>query len=106
SANATQRGWMGPNREIVAELEVSPEIADGLERFITEIAKTVRFDELDEPDEIDEVEDRLEKARQHVAATWDVRQRIQDQIPYLVAATDPNPPDMEVTLAVGLLGCG
>lgn len=103
SANATQRGWTGPNREIVAELEVSAEIASGLESFITEIAKTVRLDELGEPEQSSEVEDRLEAARKNVAATWDVRQQNLDQIPHLVAASDPNPADAEVELAVGLL---
>ena len=103
SANATQRGWMGPNREIVAELEVSTEVASGLESFITEIAKTVRLDELGEPEQPSEVEDRLEAARKHVAGTWDVRQQITDGIPHLVAASDPNPADVDVELAVGLL---
>ena len=103
SANATQRGWLGPNYEVVAELEVSPEIADGLQNFVNEIAKTVRLDELGDPDQGNDVEDRLETARKHVAATWDVRQQLTDQVPILVGETDPNPIDMDIELTVGLL---
>ena len=103
SANATQRGWNGPNREVVAELEVSPEVANGLESFVTEIAKTVRFEELGDPDEPDTTEERLETARKHVAAAWDVKQQLVDLAPCLMAAVDPNPPDAEITLSVGLL---
>ncbi len=103
SANATQRGWLGPNYEVVAELEVSPEIADGLQNFVNEIAKTVRLDELGDPDQGNDVEDRLETARKHVAATWDVRQQLTDQVPILVGETDPNPIDMDIELSVGLL---
>lgn len=103
SANATQRGWMGPNREIVAELEVSPEVANGIQSFVSEIAKTINLDELGDPEQTSEVDDRLDAARKHVAATWDVRQQILEQLPILEAQTDPNPVDPDVELAVGLL---
>ena len=103
SANATQRGWKGPNREIVADLEVSADVAEGLLGFITETAKTVRLEELGNPEPTSAVEDRLEAARKHVAATWDVQQHIADLIPRLTAETNPNPPDKDVELAVGLL---
>ena len=103
SANATQRGWNGPNREVVAELEVSPEIANGLDSFVTEIAKTVRFEDLGDPDEPDTTEERLETARKHVAAVWDVKQQLVELVPCFTAAVDPNPPDAEITLSVGLL---
>lgn len=103
SANATQRGWRGPNREILAELEVSSEIASGLQSFVTGIAKTVRVDELGDPEQTSDVEDRLEVARKHVAATWDVRQQILQQTPLLEANSNPNSPDVDIELAVGLL---
>ncbi|MEX1028350.1 MAG: phospholipase D family protein [Candidatus Paceibacterota bacterium] len=103
SANATQRGWCGPNREIVAELVVSPEVAGGLEKFATEIAKTVRLDELEAPEQPSEVEDRLEAARKQVSAAWNVTQHVTEQTPTLVAKSDPNPVDSEVQLAIGLL---
>lgn len=103
SANATQRGWDGPNREVVAELEVSSEVANGIENFVTEIAKTLHYEELGDPDEIDTTEERLETARKHVAAVWDVKQQLVDLVPNFTAAVDPNPPDMEIKLSVGLL---
>jgi hypothetical protein len=103
SANATQRGWNGPNVEIIAELEVTPEVVTGLAEFV-ESATTVRHDELGETREPDEIEERLEQARKHVASSWGVTQRHDDRGPVLVNPTDPNPPDSGVTMSVGLLG--
>jgi len=103
SANSTQRGWNGPNSEVVAELEVTPEVAAGLMDFI-QLATTVRHDELGGADEPDETEERLEQARKHVAGSWSVVQRCDDIGPVLLSTADPNPPDHDVALSVGLLG--
>ncbi len=103
STNATQRGWKGPNVEIVAEVDVTPEVAAGLVDFI-QSATTVRHDDLGEAPKPDEMEEKLEDARKHVAGSWNVIQRCNDIGPVLVSPTDPNPPDLEIALSVGLLG--
>lgn len=103
SANATRRGWIGPNTEVVAEMDVTPEVTAGLEDFVKS-ATTVLHDELGDAVEPDETEKRLEEARKHVAASWSITQRIDDTGPTLVSAIDPNPPDAGVELSVGLLG--
>jgi hypothetical protein len=103
SANATQRGWNGPNSEIVAELEVTHEIAAGLEDFVKS-ATTVRLDELVTPVEVDEIDERLEKARTQVAGCWSVTQQRNGDEHLLSSLNDPNPTDPEVQLSIGLLG--
>lgn len=103
SANSTQRGWHGPNVEVVAELEVTSEVAAGLVDFI-QLASTVRHSELVEADKPDETEERLEQARKHVAGSWSVVQRYDEFGQVLSSATDPSPPDFDVVLSVGLLG--
>ena len=103
SANSTQRGWNGPNSEVIAELEVTQEVAAGLVEFI-QLATTVRHDELGDPVESEETEERLEQAKKHVAGFWNVTQRYDETSPVLSSPADPNPPDLAITLSVGLLG--
>lgn len=103
SANATQRGWIGPNSEVIAEMEVTPEVATGLDDFVKS-AMTIRHDELGDAIKPDEIEQRLEEARKHVAGSWSVTQHVDDSVPTLESATDPNPPDNGIELSVGLLG--
>ena len=103
SANLTQRGWNGPNTEVVAELEVTAEVAAGLVDFI-QVATLVRLDELGETLKPDETEERLEQARKHVAGSWNITQRSGEIGPMLLSPTDPNPPDIDVVMSVGLLG--
>jgi len=103
SANATQRGWKGPNAEIIAALEITREVAKGLEEFV-QSATTVRFDELGEPVELDQVSERLEEARKQVASSWSVTQRSDTDGPLLSSPSDPNPVDPDIQLYVGLLG--
>ncbi len=45
SANFTQRGWQGPNAEVIAELEISEEVAAGINHFVRQ-ARTVQVQEL------------------------------------------------------------
>jgi hypothetical protein len=103
SANATQRGWLGPNTEVIAEMDVTPEVTVGLDDFVKS-ATTIRHDELGDTVELDETEERLEEARKSVAGSWSVTQRLDEAGPTLVSAADPNPPDVGVELSVGLLG--
>ncbi|MFO0806399.1 MAG: phospholipase D family protein [Gemmataceae bacterium] len=103
SINATQRGWNGPNAEIVAKLEVSREVAAGLDDFI-KTATTVRPDELGDPVETSPIDERLEEARKQVASNWSVTQQIDADGPTLTSKTDPNPTDQDVQFSIGLLG--
>lgn len=103
SANATQRGWIGPNTEVIVEMDVSPEITAGLDDFVKS-ATTIRHDELGEAVEPDEIEERLEMARKHVAGSWSVTQFLDETGTALVSKADPNPPDVGVELSIGLLG--
>ncbi|MBW3596067.1 MAG: phospholipase D family protein [Planctomycetes bacterium] len=104
SANATQRGWFGPNIEIVAKAAVNRDVSHGLEVFVHDMANTVRLDELPSPIEPDEVEERLEEARKQVANRWAVTQTLNDELPFLNADAPPHPDDSEITLHVAVLG--
>jgi len=103
SANATQRGWNGPNTEVIAEMDVTSEVTAGLDDFVKS-ATTIRHDELGDAVEPDEIEERLEEARKYVAGFWSITQRLDDLGPMLESKADPNPPDTGVELSVGLLG--
>jgi len=103
SANTTQRGWLGPNTEVIAEMDVTPEVTAGLDDFVNS-ATTIRHDELSHAIEPDEIQERLEEARKYVAGTWSITQRLDGAGPTLESKTDPNPPDVGVELSVGLLG--
>src|SRR5207244_2789048 len=74
SANATQRGWNGPNTEIIADLEITRDVAAGLEDFIKS-ATTIELEEIGELVEPDQIDERLEEARKQVANSWSVTQR-------------------------------
>jgi hypothetical protein len=103
SANATQRGWNGPNAEIVTELEVTPDVSAGLEDFVKS-ATTVQLHELGEPVELDPIDERLENARKEIAGSWSVIQRSDADGHLLSSDHDPNPTDPDVQLSLGLLG--
>lgn len=103
SANATRRGWIGPNTEVIAEMEVNPEVAAGLDDFVKS-ATTILHDELGDSVDPDEIEERLENARKYVAGYWSVTQRLDETRPTLESKADPNPPDTGIELLVGLLG--
>ena len=104
SANATQRGWKGPNYEVVARLTLSdPAIAEGLETLI-ELGRS--FDvtqKVEAPFEPDEIK-LLEQARNQVAARWQVTQQHSPKECLLVAEQPPHPDHGDVKLEVGLLG--
>ncbi|MCO6454765.1 MAG: phospholipase D family protein [Pirellulaceae bacterium] len=102
SANATRRGWEGPNTEVVAELEISRDVAAGLDDFIKS-ASMVQLTELGEPIQVDRIEERLEAARKIVAGQWSVTQTLDEAGPFLVAECPPDTGDPEIRLHVGLL---
>lgn len=104
SANATRRGWQGPNNEVIAELEVDKDIAQGLEAFVADIGRTVGRSELTKPDERDEIRDRLEEARKHIASHWAIVLRTDADGMFLDGAADLHPADLQVEFCAGLLG--
>jgi len=103
SANATGRGWSGPNAEVIAKAEISPDVLSGIWEFVNTSASTVRPDELVDPPDEDPQQERLEQARSEVAAGWSVTQAIVDRVPVLTAAVDPNPVYVDIRLHVSAL---
>ncbi len=107
SANATGRGWCGPNTEVVAHLAITAETAVGLQTFVNEVAQTVAesaLASLAAEEHVAEAEELLEKARTEVAARWAVIQERDDGAYHLVAAEAPHPADPRIELRVGLFG--
>ena len=102
SANVTQRGWQGPNTEIVARLSVSSDVSTGLHNFINQIGRIADFESL-KPPESDDLDKRLEGARREIVARWKVRQSIRDERPQLKATQLPHPDEPDAELWVGLL---
>ena len=102
SANVTQRGWRGPNAEIVVRLSVSSDVSTGLHTFINEIGRIAVLESL-QPPEADDLDKRLEGARRDIVARWRVVQRIRDERPQLKAPELPHPDEPDAELWVGLL---
>jgi hypothetical protein len=102
SANSTQRGWIGPNVELVARLGLNEQLSSGLRAFVNEVATTVDISSL-ECEPLDGIAERLEAARKQVSARWSVTLRLEPSPARLMAPTLPHPDDHEVHLAVGLL---
>ncbi|MCB0197015.1 MAG: hypothetical protein KDJ65_34020 [Anaerolineae bacterium] len=105
SANATARGWHGPNTEVIAQLTIDASIAEGLEVFLREIARPVDLANLTDADEEDAVEKQLEEARKMIVTRWQVIQKRHNTGPLLVATVTPHPKNKDIQLEVGLLAC-
>ena len=102
SANVTQRGWRGPNTEIVARFSVGSNVSDGLYALINE--GRLADPESLKPPEPDDLAERLEKAHREIAARWQAVQRIRDERPLLESTQLPHPDEPLAELWVGLLG--
>ena len=102
SANVTQRGWRGPNTEIVARLSVGADAGAGLDAFLDEIGRIADLESI-KPPESDDLNERLEEAHRKIAARWRVVQRIRDERPLLEATQLPHPDEPNAELWVGLL---
>jgi hypothetical protein len=103
SANATQRGWHGPNAEIIASLEVARDVVAGLDDFV-KAATTIKPEEIGDPVEPDQDKEQLDDARIQVVDSWRVTQKQDVDGNLLASDTDPNPHDPAITLSIGLLG--
>ncbi len=102
SANLTQRGWQGPNAEIIAEMKIADDIAAGLNQFVRQ-ARTIQAQDLGTAPEVDPTEEQLEKARKEVCKAWNVRQTLQPAAMTLTVTDDPSPINPLVTFYVGTL---
>ena len=102
SANGTQRGWRGPNAEIVARISIGSDVSAGLYDFLKEIARVADLDSLKEP-ELDNVDKKLEDAHREVAARWSALQRITEGYPVIETTQLPHPNEPRAELWVGLL---
>ena len=102
SANVTQRGWLGPNAEIVARLSVNGDVSAGLYAFIDEIGRIADLESLT-PTDPDDSDKRLEEAHREIAARWSAVQRIWNDRPLIEATQLPHPDEPNAELLVGLL---
>jgi hypothetical protein len=101
SANATERGWQGRNVEIVAELTMSRDVAEGIEAFVETCEA---FTPATSRAEVDEDELALEKARKILSGRWSLRQLIGDE-GLEIRASAPLPiTDPAIQVEVGVMG--
>jgi hypothetical protein len=101
SANATRRGWLGRNYEIVAELSIARDVSDSIEEFV---ATSDRFIPNAIPSTVDEDEKALENGRKLLSANWSLRQRIGDDELEIIASVPPPIADLTIQLEVGAFG--
>jgi hypothetical protein len=101
SANATERGWGGRNHEIVCELAINKEIAEGIEAFVNTCE---RYTPIVMEGKEDDVEQALEKARKALSGGWSLRQIISDGTLEIVASTRPPIADPDIAVEVAAMG--
>jgi hypothetical protein len=103
SANMTQRAWSGRNIEIIAELEGSACLQAGVDQVLR-MGRPVAEAALaaEPPEEADEIRDRLDRAREHVAAHWAGRLVRENDALSLTGESAPHPPDAGIELQAGL----
>ena len=102
SANATGRGWDGPNAEVIVKCEVSTEVAEGLWEFAAG-QLVIQPEELVDPPEVDKEMEQLEEARAQVSSRWNVTQRVADDSPILTATAAIHPDNPNALLEVASL---
>lgn len=105
SANTTRRGLTGPNAEIVATMEVRPQVLTGILDFLRGARVTTLKELVDSEDDGNE-EDRLEEARKKISSSLNLRLEISEtgilaRIDQDLSAIDP-----EIRVEVGLVGSG
>jgi len=102
SANGSQRAWKGGNFEVVAELSISPEHVDEIERFVADGQEFVATGA--QPIKPDATEEALEAARKRIAAAWLVEQRFDGDHPVLIARELLDSGDPNIAFEVAVLG--
>jgi len=101
SANVTARGWEGRNLEIVAELAVNQEVAEGIEAFVSTCERYTPV--VTEPKD-DKDEQALEKARKALSGRWPLKQTISDGVLKIVATAPPPIANHDITVDVAAMG--
>jgi hypothetical protein len=101
SANATARGWFGGNSEIVAQMRIGRDAANGLEDFASTCEEFV-------PSSIDTSTDEdemlLENIRKTLSVQWDLRQEIREGDVTVISTHPPLLSFSNVLLEIALLG--
>jgi hypothetical protein len=101
SANATARGWLGGNSEIVAQMRISRDAANGLEDFVSNCEEFV-------PSLIDASTDEdemlLEEVRKTLSVQWELRQEIREDNVTVISTRPPLLSFTNVLLEIALLG--
>jgi len=104
SANATGRAWLGPNSEVVACLSADTEAVKGLNAFLNCETREVSAGLLDAIEAEDPEQERLEKIRSELAATWGLRQERRSGDLWLCGNYDPHTLAVDLCLHVAALG--
>jgi len=104
SANATQRGWLGPNAEVIARLSVDSEVSDGLNAFLNSETCEVYDDLFLSVEAPDIEEDRINSVRNSLAASWDIRQEVNANDQSLCGDYDPYGIAGDMEIQAGRLG--
>jgi hypothetical protein len=101
SANATARGWFGGNSEIVAQMRVGRDAANGLEDFVSTCEEFV-------PSSVDASTDEdemlLEDIRKTLSVQWSLRQEIREGDVTVISTHPPLLSFSNVLLEIALLG--
>jgi len=101
SANATARGWLSGNSEIVAQMRIGRDAANGLEDFVSGCEEFIPSS-IDTSTDEDEV--LLEDIRKTLSVQWDLRQEIREGDVTLISTHPPLLSRSGVLLEIALLG--
>lgn len=105
SANATRRGLLGPNAEIVATMEVRQQVLDGILDFLKGARKTT-LKELLQSQNVGCEDERLEDARKTICSVFDLRLEVGEAGVVAKISQDLSTFDPEISVEMGLVGAG
>jgi len=103
SANLTQRGWLGPNAEIVLSIAADPEYETGLQSFLDTQTCEVHKGLLEAVDFDDPEQRRLDEIRTKLTASWNLRQQRDQDAEWLCGDYDPHDLDPALEVKAGRL---
>jgi hypothetical protein len=103
SANATERGFLGPNAELLSRFSVSADVTGGLEAFVG-MAREATPELLETVEPSDAEQEQLDKLRRSLAATWNLRQENASGNTYLCGDFDPYSLHADLKIDVGRQG--
>lgn len=103
SANLTQRGWLGPNAEIILSIAADPEYCAGIESFLAGQTCEVYNGLLESVNFDDPEQERLDEIRTALTASWNLRQERDEGVDWLSGDYDPHNLDPALDVKVGRL---